>query len=269
MLLTESVKLRCLLSLVLLSAVLTGCDSDSKAGSSASSTANQDSSSLVSCGLDLLTGGLALPVMLPAAPNVSIIGSSSAAGQGASSSDLSWVGLLRKEYQEQAVSISNLARGGYTTYQALSSQCQVHESRRQPDPDHNIDQALALQADLVLMSFPSNDATLGYAAQESVSNVLLMRDHLAAKGVALMVLSSQPRNDVSATAVSRLKAFDEGLQQALGACFVPVYAGLATVDDKLKPEYNSGDGVHLNNAGHLLVFEAVKVRINSNECVHW
>lgn len=207
-----------------------------------------------------------LPWMLAAPSDWLVLGSSSAAGAGATTPENSWVGLLRSDEVSADALIQNIARGGYSSYQALSEGCKVDALRKQPDAEHNIDKALQLSADLVVLSFPSNDAALGYPAVETAANILLLRQQLADENVALLVLSAQPRN-MAADRQQQLIELNRLLKPALTGCFVDVYAALAGADGGLSAQYDFGDGVHLNDAGHQLVFAAVKQVLLSGKCV--
>lgn len=105
----------------------------------------------------------------------------------------------------------NIARGGYSSYQALSSDCEVDTKRPQPDPEHNVDRAIAAGADIVIVSFPSNDAALGYSAEEAAANILLLRAQLAQHNTPLLVLSAQPRA-LTAQKQAQLVKFNQLLQ---------------------------------------------------------
>lgn len=224
------------------------------------------SNAYVQCGEFSSQAADNLPWTLAAPSDWLVLGSSSAAGAGASTPQSSWVGLLSADEVAADALIQNIARGGYSSYQALSESCKVDALRKQPDAEHNIDKALQLSADLVLLSFPSNDAALGYPASETAANILLLRQQLADENVALLVLSAQPRN-MAADRQHQLVELNRLLKPALTGCFVDVYAALAGADGGLSAQYDFGDGVHLNDAGHKLVFEAVKQVLQSDKCV--
>ena len=194
-----------------------------------------------------------------------IMGSSSAAGAGASSLSLSWAGQYAAWQQQSNRTTVNLAKGGHTTYHALPEYCQPVESRKQPDIAHNISRVLAEQPDLVLIAYPSNDAALGWAATESVSNIMLLRTLLAEAGVASVVLSAKPRN-MSAAAITRLQQFDMLLSQEVKDCVVPLF-DILQLDQRLNPALDSGDGVHVNDEGHVLIFNALRDMLTQGRCV--
>jgi acyl-CoA thioesterase I len=220
----------------------------------------------VSCDSFSVLPDAMLPRRLSAPSDWVVLGSSTAAGAGASKPQLSWVELLRADTVAKDAQLHNIARGGYSSYQALSSRCTVDPLRKQPDPNHNIDRALTLAADMVLLNFSSNDAALGYTAVETAANILLLRQQLADKNVALLVLSAQPRN-MAPDKQQQLLELNRLLQPVLQGCYVDVYAALTAPGGGLAPTYDFGDGVHLNDAGHQLVFTAVKAALQSGQCV--
>lgn len=189
-----------------------------------------------------------------------VMGSSSAFGAGASSYAESWAGQLQPVAAEFGAEVINIARGGYTTYHALSDQCTVSSDRPQPDNAHNVDLAVALGADLVIVSFPSNDAASNYSAEETAYNLLAIRTVLAAEQIPLLVLGAQPRN-MATTKQQLLLALDNLLKPRFSPCLVELYPLLVDNAGNLAGQYDSGDGVHLNNAGHKLILERLTAAI--------
>ena len=135
-----------------------------------------------------------------------------------------------------------------------------------PDAAHNIDAALALKPSLLLVSYPTNDTALGYSVDETVRNVLAIRAKAQSQDVPVMVLSTQPRA-MSAELLQRLDAVNTLLLKEVQDCFVPVHAALAGVNGLLAPAYDSGDGVHPNNAGHALIFQHIHNVLTAGKCV--
>jgi len=183
-----------------------------------------------------------------------VMGSSSAFGAGASSYATSWAGRLTEYAKGEGIEVINIARGGYLTYQGLSSRCEVSASRFQPDADHNVDKALELNPDLVIVSFPSNDSAYGYLAEESAFNLLLMRELLVREEVVTVVMGAQPRN-MAANRQQQLLQLDTLLDERIKACLVKVYEPLVDSAGNLAAQFNAGDGVHVNDAGHAILYE--------------
>ncbi|UUX94132.1 SGNH/GDSL hydrolase family protein [Aquabacterium sp. J223] len=194
-----------------------------------------------------------------------VLGSSTAAGANATAGN-AWAARLAADMAARGVTMTNLARGGITTYQALPAAASRPAGRPVSDVTLNVEAALARQPRLVLLSFPSNDTALGYAVEETVANLLAMRSVLMAGGASVMVLSSQPR-DLADGLRDRLREVDDRLAAAVGACFVAVRADLSAPDGRIDARFDAGDGVHLNDAGHAVVLSRVQARLQSGECV--
>jgi len=196
-----------------------------------------------------------------------VIGSSTPAGVGATPNH-GWVDLLRSAYSARGVAVVNLALGGSVSYQGVPTSTPPTTGRPAPDPSHNVDAALAGSPKLVIVSYPNNDTALGYSADETVDNILAMRTDAADRGVPVVVTSTQPlRAAPSAQAAATIAQIDSRLAAALGRCFVDIRSALATTSNTLNPAYDSGDGQHLNDAGHAVVFNQVKAALDAGQCV--
>jgi lysophospholipase L1-like esterase len=64
-----------------------------------------------------------------------------------------------------------------------------------------------------------------------------------------------------------MRMIDQRLVGEVGACFVAVHHLLAGANGRLAPEYDSGDGVHPNDQGHLLIQGQISSRLHSGSCV--
>jgi hypothetical protein len=169
--------------------------------------------------------------------------------------------------RDYMIVLDNRAKSGANTYHALPAGAERPEGRPATDPAQDIDTALATDPAALIVAFPSNDAMAGFAALETVANLLLLRQRAEEHGVAMLVLSSQPRNDASETQNVVMMASDEALSGEFGGCFVHVRQALADEAGKLAAAYDSGDGVHLSAAGHRVVFEHVKSAIGVGRCL--
>jgi acyl-CoA thioesterase-1 len=194
-----------------------------------------------------------------------VMGSSTAAGTGAPRNK-GWVALVAKSFETHGIRVVNLAKGGSVTYKGRSSSRLIISRRPRPDLGTNIDAALTRLPTLLLISYPTNDTTVGYSVDETVNNVLEMRAQAQEAGVPVIAISTQPRN-LSDTQLAQLSSIDERLGTVFGPCFVAVRQALASGDGKLAPTYDWGDGVHVNQAGHLVIAEHVIETINSERCV--
>jgi lysophospholipase L1-like esterase len=116
----------------------------------------------------------------------------------------------------------------------------------------------------VIISFPSNDAAVGYSARESVHNLKHITTVLQKAGAKVMIISSQPRL-LSQKKRQQLLEFDRLLKQKMAGCFVEVYESLVGSNNGLAEKYDH-DTVHMNDAGHKVVFDAIKSTITHGGC---
>ncbi len=131
-----------------------------------------------------------------APPTLVIMGSSTAAGSGASTPDSSWSGRYTR-YLEQfypEVRVINLAAGGYGTHHLLPNDWTIPDGRPLPDPEHNITRALSFKPDVIILNLPSNDASQSYPAEEQLSNFETIVEQGKEAGALVWVTTTQPRN---------------------------------------------------------------------------
>jgi lysophospholipase L1-like esterase len=196
-----------------------------------------------------------------------VMGSSTAAGVGATPGH-GWAALIADNYAGRGVSAVNLGLGGSVTYNGLSLSETIPPGRPPQNSSHNIDAALSAGARLVLVGYPSNDTAYGYTSDETVRNHVLIAIKAKNQNVPTIVLSSQPQRGVpSAWAAATFADIDRRLAQEFGPCFVEVRSVLSTPQNTLDPQYDSGDGQHLNDLGHALLYNRVKAVIDSGNCV--
>jgi acyl-CoA thioesterase I len=212
-------------------------------------------------------GGIDRPAPVPAPSKWVIMGSSTAAGTGASTSAKSWAGLLQAGIAANNLLVVNIAKTGATTYEGLATSSPPVAGQPSPDPTVNVTAALAQSPKALLLSYPTNDTALDYSATETVGNLLAIRAAAVAANVRVIVLSTQPR-DLSPAQLARLVEIDDAMSAAVGACFVAVRTDLAGVDSKLNTSYDSGDGIHPNDAGHALIHQRVRALIDTGSCVN-
>jgi lysophospholipase L1-like esterase len=195
-----------------------------------------------------------------------VLGSSSAAGVGASS-DQGWTSQLQAAVQARQVVLQNIARGGTLSYQALATGSTPPTGRPAPDAEVNITRALQFAPKLVLLSFPTNDTAAGYAADETAANLMALQHAAQAAGAATLVLGVQPRDGLGSAQRTVLADVDQRLAAQAGPCFVPLFAALADGNGNIATAYAAGDGIHLNDAGHRVVRERVQAVLDGGRCV--
>ena len=202
---------------------------------------------------------------------LTVIGSSTAAGEGASSSAKSWVGLLARSLDDAVVptfNSSNLAVGGYTTVELLPGS----------KADGSIDDAISGRPNLILVSLAgSNDLSAGTSQSTFLSRLTSVRDAAQTAGVPVFFVSTAPK-DLSDSERRELRDWATAMSTtfatcwvperatAYGPCFIDIFAPLANASLGVASAYGAGDGIHLNDAGHARIFEVAEAIVKPYVC---
>ena len=207
--------------------------------------------------------GLGACASVPTGPRpvtIAVLGSSTAAGGGAGHRDSAWVARVRAHYArtDGRVAVVNLARSGYTTFKVLPTGTPTPAGMPTVDSLHNVTAALRLRPDAILVNLPSNDRAYGIRIGQQVANFRAIRDAAAREGVPVWFTTAQPRNLADADKRRDQHRLGDSLRAAFGANrVVEAYDGFATPADSLCRDLDSGDGTHLNAAGHRLLARRV------------
>lgn len=178
-----------------------------------------------------------------------VIGSSTAEGWGATDR-YGWAFLFADlaKSMDPANEVVNLAKAGYSTTDLMPT----------GDPERNITKALSLNPDLILINLPSNDANVGRTIDEQVANFKVIMAAAAAKSVPLYASTTQPRNFAEQAKRDNLIAMKAEIYKLFGDRTIDFWTGLANADGTIVKTYDSGDGVHLNDNGHRLLYSRVR-----------
>ncbi|MFZ4798394.1 MAG: GDSL-type esterase/lipase family protein [Bacteroidia bacterium] len=188
-----------------------------------------------------------------------VLGSSTAAGAGATTIQKSWVWLykdfLKKDTRYELI---NLAVSGFTTYNILPTGTIIPTGISQVvNLEHNINKALSYKPDAIIVNLPSNDLTLGYPNEDQINNYKLIRDFAIKEGVPVWITTPQPINNKTNTIRYNLQVeMVKRVKEEFGDNVLDFYTDMG-IGSNLKPLYDSGDGTHLNNAGHQELFKRV------------
>jgi lysophospholipase L1-like esterase len=211
----------------------------------------------------LLTGGVYADTT-----SIAVLGSSTAAGTGASQTSNSWVGLLQTWLMRtKGEKIINFAAPGILSSSALCTQEANSNLMELISPTRNIDKALKLGANRLILAFPSNDTTNGIPAEQTINNFLDMRLCAQSSKVQVAVMSSLPRSGLSKKQNAAIAQIDAAMQKEFGHCFINMRSALAdSSDENPRRDLSAGDGVHFNDAGHAVIFATVKRFMESGKC---
>lgn len=197
---------------------------------------------------------------------IAVLGSSTAAGFGASVTDSSWVGKLQLNFRKNTSDgvdtvIDNRAVGGYVTYKSLPTGSST-PNRPDPDPNANITYVLNTvpRADIVIINYPTNDIVSDYTPKEMMDNLRLMFQQFNANGITCYITTSQPRNTASDAQRILLRQIVDSVQLNFGNYAINFWDDIANTDGTIKPEVSASDGTHVNNLGHRLLFQRVAAK---------
>lgn len=189
-----------------------------------------------------------------------ILGSSTAAGTGPSSSDSAWVNRFRvwMESLNPGNEVINRAQGGYTTYRSMPTGYQPPANRPDPDTTKNITYALSLSPDAIVVNYPSNDVSSGFTVAEQMDNLDTIVGHANAANVPIWICTTQPK-DFSIASGNIQKQMDvrDSIFARYGAFAVDFWTGFADSNNQLAA-WCDADGTHMNDAGHKVLFERVR-----------
>ena len=199
------------------------------------------------------------PCVAQNAIRVVVLGSSTAAGAGVSTSDSAWV----NRYEDYLLSINpnneviNLAQGGYTTYRIMRTGFVPPPNRPNPDVNKNISAALALDPDAIIVNMPSNDVSNGYSYQEQMDNLDSIVAFSNTASVPIWICTTQPKNYTDS--LLRQLQFDikDSILQFYSPNTIDFWTTIALPNHSIDPFYDSGDGTHLSDAGHAILNQRV------------
>ena len=150
-----------------------------------------------------------------------------------------------------------LAVGGYTTYQLMPTGNRAPTGRPDPDTAKNLTKALSLKPEVLLLSLGSNDIGSGYAASEYEANYDSIRAIAVRAGVRTWISTCMPRTTQDSAGRKKIVALRARIMQRYAPQALDFYDSLGMPDGTYYPAFNSGDGIHTNNRGHLLLYKRV------------
>jgi lysophospholipase L1-like esterase/predicted esterase len=206
-------------------------------------------------GMTQIDASWTYPGQNPAGLKVVVLGSSTAVGTGASPTSNGWVGLLTSWLSSTTTgsSVTNLAVGGYTTNSVLPS----------VNPNNNITKALSLNPHIILVNLPSNDVNSGIPIATTMNNFRTLKSLADAQGVMIFFTTTQPRNFPELNLRDSLQVTANLMRTEFGEYIIDIYDELTDFsnDKQIKTVYGSGDGIHLNNAGHNYIFTTARDKL--------
>ncbi|MDG1476735.1 MAG: SGNH/GDSL hydrolase family protein, partial [Vicingaceae bacterium] len=191
--------------------------------------------------------------------HIVVIGSSTAAGTGPSTPDSAWVNRYREYLQEinPLNQVTNLAIGGTTTYHIMPSSFIAPAGKPTTNPNNNITRAINLNADAIIVNMPSNDAANGFGINEQMANFIIINDTANAANIPIWTCTTQPRTSLSLAGDLIQLGVRDSIINHFGNFALDFWNGCADINNDIATLYDSGDGVHMNNAGHRILTNRV------------
>lgn len=184
-----------------------------------------------------------------------LIGSSIAAGVGASVADSAWASRYKRHLGslDPAWKIVSLAVGGYTTFQVLPNGTSNPAGRPTVDTAHNITKALSLKPTRILISLTGNDISAGYPAAEYEANFDSLRAIATRAGVEVWFTTPTPRTANDAPKRALVKSLRDRMLSRYAPRVIDFYDGMAAADGAILANLDSKDGIHPNDKGHAIL----------------
>lgn len=191
-----------------------------------------------------------------------VLGSSTAEGTGPENIADAWVNLYRDylTQQDSRFEVINLGKGGYSTYDILPTGTPIKDGvGRTIDTQRNVTKALSLNPGGIIINMPSNDAAYGFPVEDQLANYDLISDLIADQNIPLWVTSVQPKNFGSNTTNKNIQlGMLDAVEKKFGDKTIDFWTALGKSNNNgILPEYDSGDGTHMNAAGHKILFDRV------------
>ena len=189
---------------------------------------------------------------------LAVLGSSTAAGTGPSTPDSAWVNRYRNYLFgfNTTIKVVNLAVGGYTTYDIMPTGFVPPPNRPTPKSANNITRAVTYNPEAIIINLPSNDANMGYSISEQLLNYDSILAVASENNIPVWVSTTQPRN-FSATQVQVQIQMRDSTFARFSEKAIDFWTDIADSSGWINPEYNSGDGIHLNDRAHAILFSRV------------
>lgn len=183
-----------------------------------------------------------------------ILGSSTAAGNGASKSTKGWVELMKAKLKKdnKTVSVINLGVPGADIYNIMPTGTKV-ANRPAPDSKKNINKALSYKPFLVIVNMPTNDVERNYTDDEIIKNYVILQNKLVSEKVAYLFTGTQPRNFSVVAKRNRLPVLNQKLVNADPTHAIDVFKKLSAENFTIKKYFAHSDGKHPNDKGHAVI----------------
>lgn len=203
---------------------------------------------------------------------IAVIGSSTSTGYGlpgyisgnTSSAPDSWVNKLKRYYIETGKidTIYNISQSSTDCYTGMPTGYIPPPGRNAPNPNLNITKALSFfpKPDVIIVNYPTN--SYDWLSIAEIMNCFRTIKRTANdQGVTCFITTTQPRNSFSPAERQKLRTLKDSIINQFGIYSIDFWTDIVQLPDlSIKPEYCLGDDVHLNVAGHTVLYTKVLER---------
>ncbi|MCL5127026.1 SGNH/GDSL hydrolase family protein [Algibacter sp. L4_22] len=189
-----------------------------------------------------------------------VIGSSTAEGLGASSIEKSWVYKYKNELFQKNTSlvVFNFGLGGLTTFNLLPTDSPtLLPAGVTIDVNRNITKALSYNPIAIILNLPSNDTYNGYSKQTQLTNFAEINVEAEKRSVPIWITTTQPRYFSNPLDVKTQRDVKKAILGRYTDRTIDFWTGISNANGTILSYLDSGDGTHVNDAGHNILLDRV------------
>lgn len=178
--------------------------------------------------------------------------------------DSGWAFKIKRHFKELGVidTLFNIAANSSSCYDGMPSSYTPPPGRNHPYYPFNITRAVQLlpKPDVIIVNYPTNQ--YDFLSKEEIMFCLqTIKDSANAAGIRCFITTSQPRDKFSPSERQKLKEIRDLIMDRFGPYAIDFWTDVTVPVNLMNPEYNLGDSIHINPAGHSLFRNRV---INAN-----
>lgn len=191
---------------------------------------------------------------------IGVLGSSSANGQGVPT-DSAWAMKLKKYYLGLNLidTLHRIAASTYDCYSGMPTGYIPPPGRNSPNISYNITRLMTRtpMPTTIIVSYPNTNYNI-FSDQEILFCLDSIKKYANAMGAVCFIATTQPRDNYDDAGRARLKYLNELIKNYFGYYAIDFFTPLNNpANNRLRPEYALGDGVHINSRGHEVLFQQV------------
>jgi hypothetical protein len=189
-----------------------------------------------------------------------VLGSSTANGQGVPF-DSSWVQLAGAYYRSSGIidTIHKVAASTYDCYSGMPTGYVPPTGRNPPNASYNITRLMTRtpRVSTVIVNYPTTNFNI-FSDAEILFCLDSIRKYANLMGARCYIATTQPRDNFDSAGRARLKNLNNTIRNYFGDSAIDFFTVLNNpANNKIRPEFALGDGVHVNSKGHAMLFRQV------------